>query len=77
MREMMRCGGVYEYQDTIGQKQQVLLISVTEDQKGARSGTFLMNGHAAKQVREDSMDFQRMKLIGRPASPKMGRPRKE
>lgn len=77
MGEMMRCGGVYEYNDPLGRKQQVLLVAVTQDQKGIRSGTFLVNGHPAKQIKEDSIDFQRMKLIGRPASPKMGRPRKE
>ena len=77
LEQPMRCGGVYERVDISGNIQQGVLISVTRDPKGITTGTFLFHGFAPKQLRQDTVEFQKMLLVGRPASPKMGRPRKE
>ena len=77
MAKSMICGGIYEYVDTAGNTKQGTLVSLTQAKNGATSGTFLFSGFAPEILKEDDVKFQKLKLIGRPASPKIGRPRKE
>lgn len=73
----MICGGIYEYTDHAGNTKQGLLVSVQQSKDGDTTGTILFSGLAAETLPEDDLKFQKLKLIGRPASPKIGRPRKE
>ena len=73
----MICGGVYEYTDPSGNVKQGTLVSIHQPLNEQAVGTFLFSGFAPEILPEDHVKFQRMKLIGRPASPKIGRPRKE
>tara|TARA_R100000664_G_scaffold12664_1_gene20363 strand:- start:2790 stop:3023 length:234 start_codon:yes stop_codon:yes gene_type:complete len=77
MPAKMVCGGVYERSIAGGDVRQGMLVSVTQHRDGEVLGTILFTGFAPETMREDSDQFQRLKLIGRPASPKIGRPRKE
>jgi hypothetical protein len=71
------CGGIYEYSEPSGKRQQGTLTSVTIQQDGSREGTFWFHGYAPERVLMDSERYQQFSLVGRPASPKVGRPRKE
>ena len=75
----MICGAVYEYEDRKGNVNQGTLVSIQRAKHGGgvRVGTFLFSGLTPEILAEDDVQFQRMKLIGRPASPKIGRPKKE
>ena len=73
----MICGGVYEYTDPAGNVKQGVLVSVQQSPGDKARGTFLFSGFAPETLSEDALKVQRMKLIGRPASPKIGRPKKE
>jgi hypothetical protein len=73
----MVCGGVYQHTDYRGHVQSGLMLAVQQDEFGRKSGSLQIFGHAPAALEEDSVDFQRMELIGRPSSPRVGRPRKE
>lgn len=77
MAKSMICGGIYEYVDYAGNTKQGTLVSLTQTKDGTTSGTFLFAGFAPETLKEDDLKFQNFKLIGRPASPKIGRPKKE
>ena len=72
----MVCGGIYEFKDERGRLMQATLTAVTTDRNGTRQGTIAFSGYASETVPEDSERYARFSLIGRPASPKVGRPRK-
>ncbi len=72
----MICGGIYEYVDYAGNTRQGTMVSVTIEKSGKSMGTLLVAGHAPENLYDDSESFQKMRLIGRPASPKIGRPKK-
>jgi hypothetical protein len=76
IKQKMVCGGVYEMTDHAGRRQQGVMVSVMQGADGTYSGTVLIHGYAPKLMTEDSAEFQRMKLLGKPASPKVGRPPK-
>lgn len=72
----MVCGGVYEYDDGRGKTRLGTMICVTRDKQGREEGTIHFHGLAPEHVQADSERLSKFKLIGRPASPKVGRPRK-
>ena len=77
MPTRMICGGIYERALAGGGVQQGTLVSVTQDRDGETQGTVLFLGYAPETLEEEGETFQNLKLIGRPASPKIGRPKKE
>ena len=76
MSEPMVCGGVYEYDDGRGKVRLGTMLSVTRDANNKFVGTIHFHGFAPEIVHEDSERLSKLKLVGRPASPKVGRPRK-
>ena len=77
MPTRMICGGIYERLLAGGGVRHGTLVSVTQDRDGKTQGTVLFLGYAPETLEEDGETFQNLKLIGRPASPKIGRPKKE
>ena len=77
MLTRMICGGIYERLLTGGGVRHGTLVSVTQDRDGKTQGTVLFLGYAPETLEEEGETFQNLKLIGRPASPKIGRPKKE
>ncbi len=73
----MLCGGIYGYTDYRGVKIEATLVSKETLQDGTQQGTLLRHGHAPELVAYDSDRWQKLTLLGRPASPRVGRPRKE
>ena len=76
MMEPMICGGIYEVEDDRGRMMQATLTAVTVHRNGTKQGTIAFSGYATETVAEDSERYGMFKLIGRPASPKVGRPKK-
>lgn len=76
MAAPMICGGVYEFTQQDGRVEHGLMLSTTEDQQGRITGMIAFVGHAPERVRAETARWSQMKLIGRPASPNVGRPRK-
>ena len=74
--EPMICGGIYEVEDTRGRMMQATMTAVTTDTNGNKRGTIAFSGYATETVEDDSERYGMFKLIGRPASPKVGRPKK-
>mgnify|MGYP003108412122 CR=1 FL=1 len=74
--EDMICGGIYEYKDSANRVLHGTLVGVTTHPNGRSEGTILFAGFAPEHVEQKSDRWDMMKLIGRPASPKVGRPRK-
>jgi hypothetical protein len=72
----MVCGGIYEFADGRGKVFQGTLVCLTQDANGKHVGTLYLQGYAPEVVHEGSERLDKFKLIGRPASPKVGRPRK-
>ena len=70
------CGGVYEFTETDGRAQRGLMVSTTEDSHGRIFGVITFLGKAPEHVRADTARWSQMTLVGRPASPKVGRPKK-
>ncbi len=70
------CGGVYEFTETDGRVQRGLMVSTTEDPEGRIFGVVAFAGKALENVRPDTARWSQMTLVGRPASPKVGRPKK-
>jgi hypothetical protein len=73
----MICGGVYQIKDYRGYLQQGVLLAVQTDDSGSRLGHIQFFGHAPQQYEEGDVEFNKLELIGRPSSPRVGRPRKE
>ena len=76
MAAPMICGGVYEFTKEDGGVEHGLMLSTTADTQGRITGVIAFVGHAPEAVREGTARWLQMKLIGRPASPKVGRPKK-
>ena len=76
MSEPMVCGGIYELDDGRGKVHQGTMVCLTRDANGRHVGTMYMQGHAPEVVHEGTERLDKFKLVGRPASPKVGRPRK-
>lgn len=72
----MVCGGIYELDDGRGKVRRGTMVCLTQDANGKHVGTMYMQGHAPEVVHEDTERLDKFKLVGRPASPKVGRPRK-
>ena len=70
-------GGLYEFTDYRGVVIQGTMVSVERHPSGLVQGTLHCYGHAPEHVLQESERFSKMTLVGRPASPKVGRPRKE
>jgi len=70
------CGGIYEHDDESGKVRIGTMVCVTRDAQGREEGTIFFHGYAPEHVQADSERLSKFKLIGRPASPKVGRPRK-
>ena len=71
----MICGGVYEVKDSANRVKQGTLVGVTIDHKDI-TGSIIFAGHAPELVVPGSDRWALFTLIGRPASPKVGRPKK-
>mgnify|MGYP003132230531 FL=1 len=76
MAEKMVCGGIYEITEETGRVKQASLIALTIEPNGPTMGTLMFSGYAPEYLNEDSERWGQFKLIGRPASPKVGRPKK-
>ena len=74
--EPMICGGIYEVTDHQKRVLQATMTAVTTNRNGIKQGTIAFSGYATETVGEDSERYGMFKLIGRPASPKAGRPKK-
>ena len=73
----MICGGVYEFEDSMKRTMQGVLISKVTDVDNNTVGTILFSGYAAEHIDESSIRWGQLRLVGRPASPKVGRPKKK
>jgi len=76
MAVKMVCGGVYEVIEENGRIKQASLVALTVEPGGATMGTLMFSGYAPEYLSEDSERWAQFQLIGRPASPKVGRPKK-
>ena len=72
----MVCGGIYELDDGRGKVHRGMMVCLTRDANGKHVGTLYMQGYAPEVIHEGSERLEKLKLVGRPASPKVGRPRK-
>ncbi len=72
--EKMICGGIYEVKET-NMVRQGTLVGVTFEPNNV-VGAIQFAGHAPELVQEGSERWAMFTLIGRPASPKVGRPKK-
>ena len=77
MKAPMICGGVYEWSGTAGRILQGTLVSITTRPKGEQVGTIMATGFAPELVQGGSERWDQFTLIGRPASPSLGRPKKK
>ncbi len=77
MSTPMICGGVYEWTDSANRVMQGTLVSITTKPSGEQSGTMLATGFAPELVQGGSERWEQFRLIGRPASPSVGRPKKK
>ena len=73
--EPMICGGIYEVVDSANRTKQGTLVGVTIDHQ-KKSGAIIFAGHAPEIVTHGTDRWSMFKLIGRPASPRVGRPKK-
>lgn len=73
--EPMICGGIYEVVDSANRVKQGTLVGLTKDTHNT-TGAIQFAGHAPELVTHGSDRWGMFKLIGRPASPKVGRPKK-
>ena len=70
----MICGAVYEVVET-NRIRQGTLVGVTHE-NNVVVGAVQFAGHAPELVQHGSERWNMFKMIGRPASPKVGRPKK-
>jgi len=73
--EPMICGGVYEVNEGGNLVKQGTMVGVTKDAYNT-TGAVQFAGHAPELVTHGSDRWNMFTLIGRPASPKVGRPKK-
>ena len=69
-------GGVYETVGSDGQEVSGTMFSSKRQDNGLQVGMFWVMGQRPEKIIEGSDRINSMTLIGRPASPRMGRPRK-
>ena len=72
----MICGGIYETKDSTGKALQGVLQAVTI-LSGKRRGMIRFYGLAEEHVVDETDRWGQFKLIGRPAAPNVGRPKKK
>lgn len=72
----MICGGVYETKDRSGRTLQGVLQAVTIV-NGTQRGVIRLAGHAEEHIVSGTDRWGQFTLIGRPASPHVGRPKKK
>ncbi len=73
----MVCGGIYQYIDFRKVKVEATLVGKETLPDGTQQGTLLRHGHVPELVEHGSERWHQLTLTGRPASPRVGRPRKE
>tara|TARA_R100001509_G_scaffold149320_3_gene107630 strand:+ start:2240 stop:2482 length:243 start_codon:yes stop_codon:yes gene_type:complete len=70
------CGGIYEWINNGGKTFQGVVVGVTYN--GTRvEGLLMSSGFAPETVAPGTERWGQLKLIGRPASPSVGRPKKK
>jgi hypothetical protein len=69
-------GAVYATTGSDGRPTEGMIRSVRLAPNGSREGEFMIFGHKPEKVIEGSDRMNSLRLVGRPASPKIGRPRK-
>lgn len=74
--ERMICGAVYQINSTEETVEQGTLVCMSVDHQGTKRGVMLLAGHAPETIEHKSHRWAQFSLIGRPASPKVGRPKK-
>ena len=77
MPDEMICGAVYEFTDKMKRTLQGTLISKVTDVDDNTVGTIIFPGYAPEHIDQSSARWGQLRLIGRPASPKVGRPKKK
>ena len=77
MKSKMLCGGIYEFTDSANNVRRGTLVATITKPNGTQTGTLHWAGFAPELVEEDSERWGQLKLIGRPASPNVGRPKKK
>ena len=77
MPDEMICGAVYEFTDKMKRTLQGTLISKVTDVDDNTVGTIIFSGYAPEHIDQSSARWGQLRLIGRPASPKVGRPKKK
>jgi hypothetical protein len=75
------CGAQYRYFDERAQRTYegmcfTTMLRTTRDGDAPRIGEFKFFGLAIERIEEGSVRMNQLTMIGRPASPKVGRPRK-
>jgi len=74
------CGGIYERLNLVAQRIDqgtCLAVRIRETRQGRiLFGEFRFYGETPIRIKADSDELRQLTLIGRPASPKVGRPRK-
>mgnify|MGYP003661892788 CR=1 FL=1 len=73
----MVCGGIYEFTDHTGVVVRGTMIGTEALPNGTVRGTYLRHGHAPEVVVHGTERWGHLTLVGRPASPNIGRPRKK
>ena len=74
--DRMICGGVYQVNGSEDAPEQGTLVCVSIDHQGTKRGVMLLAGHAPETIEDKSHRWGQFSLVGRPASPKVGRPKK-
>ncbi|QDP63022.1 MAG: hypothetical protein GOVbin1923_15 [Prokaryotic dsDNA virus sp.] len=74
--DRMICGGVYQVNGSEDTPEQGTLVCMTIDQHGTKRGVMLLAGHAPETIEYASSRWAQFSLVGRPASPNVGRPKK-
>ncbi len=77
MNNPMICGGIYEFVEQNKTVRQGTLVSVTTDMHGVQCGVVHWAGYKPEMVNQNSERWSHLKLIGRPAAPNVGRPKKK
>tara|TARA_R110000796_G_scaffold243569_1_gene366206 strand:- start:511 stop:753 length:243 start_codon:yes stop_codon:yes gene_type:complete len=70
------CGGIYEWSTSSSKTFQGVIVGVTYD-GGRTAGLLMSSGFAPETVVPGTDRWEQLKLIGRPASPSVGRPKKK
>lgn len=70
------CGGTYSFKDVYGTIHEGICRAVLRPGEGAAVGEFDFPQKKTEIIKQGSDRASQLTLIGRPASPKVGRPRK-